>query len=77
MRKEGHVNNIFNKKINYLSDSASINYGTSFHQGHQANVKINTGEIANGDEFSFHCTEEENNTRGDHLPKKQKGNCWI
>lgn len=61
MKREGHVTRIVYKKINNISGGASINYGSSFHQGHQANVKINTGEIAIGDEITFEKTKEKNN----------------
>jgi hypothetical protein len=60
MKKQSHVNRIFYKKINHISGGASINYGPSFHKGHQANVKINTDEIAVGDEFTFEYPKKEN-----------------
>jgi len=60
MSKPGHVNRITYKKINHISSGASINYGPSFHKGHQANVKINTDEIAIGDEFTFEQTKKKN-----------------
>jgi hypothetical protein len=59
MKRQSHVNRIFYQKINHISGGASINYGPSFHQGHQANVKIDTDEIAIGDEFTFECSKKE------------------
>lgn len=50
-------------KINNVSGGASINFGPAFHKGHQANAKIETGEIVIGDEFTINigCPEEEEN----------------
>ncbi|WP_164215813.1 hypothetical protein [Virgibacillus sp. YIM 98842] len=77
MKKEGHANRILCNKINHISGGASINYGPSFHKGLQANVKINTGEIAIGDEFTFQGSEEENNAEDNAQQKKQKGKFRI
>ncbi|GAB3794252.1 hypothetical protein [Virgibacillus kimchii] len=58
MKKFGHVNRIAFKKINKVSGGASINYGPSFHKGHQANVNIVTDQLAIGDEFTFEKIKE-------------------
>ncbi|WP_035177507.1 hypothetical protein [Alkalihalobacterium bogoriense] len=61
MKKKGHSTMIRNLTINNISHGASINYGPTIHKGHQANQKIDTGEIVIGDEFTFGCPNEEEN----------------
>lgn len=55
-------------KINNVSGGASINFGPAFHKGHQANAKIETGEIVIGDEFTINigCPDEEENDNGEN-----------
>lgn len=63
---------INNLKINNISGGASINFGPAFHKGHQANAKIETGEIVIGDEINIGCPPEddeegnENNNENDN-----------
>jgi hypothetical protein len=54
---------IGNLKINNISGGASINFGPAFHKGHQANAKIETGEIVIGDEININigCPPNEEN----------------
>ncbi|MBM4765214.1 spore germination protein [Bacillus sp. B15-48] len=59
MKDRGPITFIGKLKINNISHSGSINFGPSIHFGHQANSKINNGEIIIGDEFAFGCPEEE------------------
>lgn len=53
MKKSRHFTVIGNIKINNISKGVSINYGPSIHKGYQANSKIETGEMAIGDEYSI------------------------
>ncbi|WP_240688989.1 spore germination protein [Ammoniphilus sp. YIM 78166] len=46
-----HINNIFNVRVNNVSNNASINFGNVIHKGHQANVKANIGQALMGDAF--------------------------
>ncbi|RXI98660.1 hypothetical protein DS745_20310 [Anaerobacillus alkaliphilus] len=59
---------IGNLKITNVSGGASLNFGPAIHKGHQANMKIETGEYIIGDEFNFGCPpeEEENNDNDDN-----------
>ncbi|MEW9051599.1 MAG: hypothetical protein AB2392_10620 [Neobacillus sp.] len=67
MKKYNHLTYIGRIKINNISKGVSINFGPSIHKGYQANSKINTGEYAIGDSFTFGCPEngnEENEENG-------------
>lgn len=57
----GFRTTIFNFSIENVTDGGSVNFGPSILKGFQANQKINTGEIAIGDEFSLGCPPEEGN----------------
>ncbi|GAE34312.1 hypothetical protein [Halalkalibacter akibai] len=59
MKKYGHYTGIQNMKITNISHGASINYGPTIHKGHQANQKIDAGEIVIGDEINIGCPAEE------------------
>ncbi|WP_134699369.1 hypothetical protein [Ammoniphilus sp. YIM 78166] len=52
---------IFNFRIENVTDGGSVNLGPSILKGFQANQKINTGEIAIGDEFLLGCPSPEGN----------------
>lgn len=68
---------IGNLKITNVSGAASLNFGPAIHKGHQANMKIETGEYIIGDEFNFGCPPEEdeednnNNGNGNENDKKK------
>jgi hypothetical protein len=44
-----HVNNIFNIKVNEVSENGSINFGNTIHKGHVANEKRIGGQNTVGD----------------------------
>ncbi len=66
-----------NIKINHVADGASINFGPSIHKGHQANAKIDAGEIIIGDEIIFgnqvniENNNEENNEENNNQENKE------
>ncbi|MCT8137246.1 hypothetical protein H1D32_05505 [Anaerobacillus sp. CMMVII] len=71
---------IGNLKITNISGGASINFGPAFHKGHQANAKIETGEIVIGDEINIGCppadeeeTEENENETNEEIDEVDDG----
>ncbi|MUK88548.1 hypothetical protein GMD78_09115 [Ornithinibacillus sp. L9] len=44
-----HTNNIFGIRINNVVSNGSVNFGNTWHTGHQANLKVNVGYWHSGD----------------------------
>ncbi len=63
---------IGNLKITNVSGGASLNFGPAIHKGHQANMKIETGEYIIGDEFNIGCPPEEDNENDNGNDNKKK-----